>query len=291
MTREFLEIPYDLSVTNTTPEKSGFWSRPTLWKLLLIVVVYLAFYLAVGQVISRVFSDQIDSDNVVASASSIIFGLALPIAIGAVALLIFIAKLGWLRSIFGPQPIRGRGWMWIGPILVAAAIAAHLTGTDWTAWSAGEIISLLALGVCVGIAEELLTRGIAVKMLRDAGHGERFVAVVSSLLFALMHTVNFISGMEASTVLATVVYTFGFGMCMYLTMRVTGTIWAAIVLHGLTDPTTILSTGGLDTSVTGASGATVVATFITILLVLFAVVAIFFVRGRVSQEQPANATS
>ena len=38
-----LEIPYDLSVTNTTPEKSGFWSRPTLWKLLLIVVVYLAF--------------------------------------------------------------------------------------------------------------------------------------------------------------------------------------------------------------------------------------------------------
>ena len=69
-----------------------------------------------------------------------------------------------------------------------------------------------------------------------AGHGERFVAVVSSLLFALMHTVNFISGMEVSTVLATVVYTFGFGMCMYLTMRVTGTIWAAIVLHGLTDP-------------------------------------------------------
>lgn len=241
--------------------------------------------------ISRIFSDQINTDNVIGSASSIILGLALPIAIGAIAMLVFIAKLGWLRTIFGPQPIRGSGWMWVGPILVAAAIAAHLTGTDWSAWSTGEIISLIALGACVGLAEELLTRGIAVKMLRDAGHGERVVAVVSSLLFALMHSVNIISGMEASTVLATIVYTFGFGMCMYLTMRVTGTIWAAIVLHGLTDPTTILSTGGLDTSVTGASGASTVASLVTALLVVFGIVAIFLVRGRVTAEQSANTAA
>ncbi|ALU71904.1 CAAX protease [Rhodococcus erythropolis R138] len=279
-------------MTNTVPEKSGFWSRPTLWKLLLLIVAYLVFYLAAGQVISRVFADQIDTDNVVSSASSIIFGVMLPIAIGAVALLIFTVKVGWLSSIFGPQPVRGRGWMWIGPIIVVAAIAAHLAGTDWSAWSAGEIVSLIALGVCVGLAEELVTRGIAVKMLRDAGHRERFVAVVSSLLFALMHTVNFIAGTELATVLATVVYTFGFGMCMYLTMRVTGTIWAAIVLHGLTDPTTILSTGGLDTSVTtGASGATTIATLLTVVLVAFGVVAIFFIRGRVGEEQPTRVSA
>ncbi|MDN5545908.1 MAG: CPBP family intramembrane metalloprotease, partial [Rhodococcus sp. (in: high G+C Gram-positive bacteria)] len=91
-------------MTNTVPEKSGFWSRPTLWKLLLLIVAYLVFYLAAGQVISRVFADQIDTDNVVSSASSIIFGVMLPIAIGAVALLIFTVKVGWLSSIFGPQP-------------------------------------------------------------------------------------------------------------------------------------------------------------------------------------------
>lgn len=279
-------------MTNTVPEKSGFWSRPSLWKLLSVIVAYLAFYLAVGQVTSRVFADQIDTDNVVASASSIIFGVALPIAIGAIALLIFATKLGWLRDIFGPQPIRGRGWMWIGPIIVVAAIAAHLVGTDWSEWSTGEIISLIALGVCVGLAEELLTRGIAVKMLRDAGHRERFVAVVSSLLFALMHTVNFIAGMELATVLGTVVYTFGFGMCMYLTMRVTGTIWAAIVLHGLTDPTTILSSGGLDTSVTTeVSGAAAIASLLTVMLIAFGVVAIFLIRGRVGEDQPTHVTA
>lgn len=279
-------------MTDRMPEKSGFWSRPTVWKLLVLIVAYLAFYVAVSQVISHVFSDQIDTDNVVGSASSIIFGLALPIAIGAVALLIFATKVGWLRSIFGPQPIDGSRWMWIGPILVALAIVVHLAGTDWSAWSGGEIVSLIALGACVGLAEELVTRGIAVKMLRDARHTERFVAVVSSLLFALMHTVNFISGMELTTVLATVVYTFGFGMCMYLTMRVTGTIWAAIVLHALTDPTTILSSGGLDTAVTGtASGATVIATLITVLLVLFGIVAIFLVRGRIGESTPARTNA
>ena len=57
---------------------------------------------------------------------------------------------------------------------------------------------------------------------------------------------------RAGTVAVTVVYTFCFGMCMYLAMRVTGTIWAAIVLHGLTDPTTILSTGGVDEAVNGS---------------------------------------
>ena len=273
-------------MTNTVPEESGFWSRPTVWKVLLLIVVYLAFYLAVGQVTSRVFADQIDTDNVVASASSILLGVALPIAIGGIALLVFTTKVGWLRGVFGPQPIRGRGWMWIGPIIVVAAIVAHLAGTDWSAWTTGEVIALLVLGAGVGLTEELATRGLAVKMLRDAGHRERFVAVVSSLVFALMHTVNLIAGMKASTVLGTVVYTFGFGMCMYLTMRVTGTIWAAIVLHGLTDPTTILSTGGLDTSVTTeVSGAAAITSLLTVLLVVFGVIAVFLIRDRIGEDR------
>ena len=126
-----------------------------------------------------------------------------------------------------------------------------------------------------------------VKILRDAGHAERYVAAVSSLVFALMHTTNLISGMALNVVLGTVVYTFGFGMCMYLAMRVTGTIWTAIVLHGLTDPTTFLASGGIDKSVTDStSGATEVATFATVLIILFGVVGILLVRGKVDANLP-----
>ncbi|SDL31217.1 CAAX protease self-immunity [Nocardioides sp. YR527] len=269
---------------------AGFWERAAAWKAVLFIVAYLAFYLAVGQLIGRLFGGQINDDDVLADPSSIVFGIALAIAVGAIALLVFAARVGWLSAIFGPQPIRGRAWMWIAPALIVAAIVAHVIGIDWGRWSGGQIAALAFVGLCVGLAEEIATRGVAVKILRDAGHPEVFVAVGSSLLFALMHTVNIFSGMAATTVAVTVVYTFGFGMCMYLTMRVTGTIWAAIVLHALTDPTTILAAGGLDEAGAGQGGGetAMIATTLTVVLVVFALVAAFLVRGRVSPSARAE---
>jgi len=105
---------------------------------------------------------------------------------------------------------------------------------------------IFATGLLIGFVEEVLTRGIAVKMLRDAGHSEWVVAAVSSLLFAVMHSINLFAGAAPLVVAVTVFYAFGFGVCMYLSMRVSGFLLVAIVLHGLTDPTTILATGGLD---------------------------------------------
>lgn len=267
-----------------------FWDRPTAWKAVLVIVVYLAFYLAVGQVVVRVFGGQIDDDDALADFATIVLGIALPIAIGAAALVWFAHRRGWLADIFGPQPIRGRRWMWAAPILVLAAIVGHVVATDWGAWSAGQLAAMVVLGACVGFTEELATRGIVVKMLRDAGHREMFVAAISSLTFALMHTVNLISGMSARVVLATVVYTLGFGACMYLSMRLTGTIWTAITLHGLTDPTTFLATGGVDEAVTSQSGgATALAVIATVLIILFGIVSLLFVRGSVtSTDDPVR---
>ncbi|CRK53671.1 conserved membrane hypothetical protein [Rhodococcus sp. RD6.2] len=254
-----------------------------------LIAAYLVFYLLVGWVITTIFASEIDTDNVIGSAPSILFAMALPIAVGGIALLIVAARLGMLGKIFGPQSIRGRGWMWIGPVLVLAAIIAHLTGTDWNSWTGGQIAAMFVLGACVGLTEELATRGLVVQILRDARHSEKFVAAISSLMFALMHTVNLFSGMELSTVGATVIYTFAFGMCMYLTMRVTGTIWAAIVLHALTDPTTFLSSGGVDTTVGTSNSGSVIAALATILLIVFGFVAVFFVRGKVQSTQYSPA--
>ncbi|AQA25034.1 CAAX protease self-immunity family protein [Rhodococcus sp. MTM3W5.2] len=265
------------------------WRRPSVRMALGLIVAYLAFYLLVGRLVSSIFAGQIDKDNIVGSAPSILFGMALPIAIGAIALLIVTVRLGMIGKIFGPQPIRGRGWMWIGPVLVLAAIIAHLSGTDWSSWTGGRIAAMFVLGACVGFTEELATRGLVVQILRDARHSERFVAVVSSLVFALMHSVNLFSGMELSTVAVTIVYTFGFGMCMYLAMRVTGTIWAAIVLHALTDPTTVLSSGGIDSAVGTSSSGGAIAALVTILLVVFGIIAAFFVRGKVRATELSPA--
>ena len=56
------------------------------------------------------------------------------------------------------------------------------------------------------------------------------------------------------------------------------------VLHALTDPTTILSTGGLDEAVTSqSSGASALASVATSLLIVFGVLAVLFVRGKVAR--------
>ena len=277
-------------MTETASARASFWNRPATWKAFALVAGYLVLYLAAGLVLGLFFGDAVDSDNVLADTTSIFFGLVAPIGIGAIALLVFTWRIGWLPRIFGRQPVRGRGWTWIGPALVLLAILGHVIATDWDAWTGSEVAMLALLGVCIGVAEELATRGLAVTMLRDAGHSERFVAIVSSALFALMHSINLLSGMSLQTVLGTLVYTFGFGVCMYLTMRVTGTIWAAIVLHALTDPTTMLSTGGVDQAVgTQASGGSVLASFATIALIAFGVVAAFLVRGKADAREAAHS--
>lgn len=280
-------------MTDTTGRPAGFWSRPAAWKALLLVVVYLVFFLAVSQLINLVFADQIDADNVVGDAESTFCGLVLPVAIGGLGLLAFTAKLGWLRDIFGPQPIRGRGWMWIAPILVVVIALLRLAGTEWDDWSVDEILMLAVLGVCIGVTEELATRGLVVKMLRDSGHAERFVAVVSSLLFAAMHMTNLIAGMALDTVLATVGYTFCFGICMYLSMRVTGSFVTVIVLHGITDPSGIFASGGVDQSVDGntTTSPVAIAGLLTTVMLVFAVVAAFRIKGKVESQVGLRATT
>lgn len=260
----------------------GFFERPTVWKAVVVTVAYLAYYLLVGLVLGAVFGDEVDKDDLLSTGASIFFALVLPIAVGAVTLVGFTASIGWLGRVFGRQDVTGRRpWMWAGPVLVIAAIVGHAAAIDWSRWRPEQIALIALLGVCVGLAEELMTRGLVVQMLRGAGRSERFVMGVSSLLFALMHMVNLLSGMKASTVLVTLVYTFGFGVCMYLTMRVTGTIWAAVFLHACTDPTTVLASGGVDEAVTGQSGAwSLLASAATILMIVFSLVALFLVRGK-----------
>ncbi|MGN9910433.1 CPBP family intramembrane glutamic endopeptidase [Phytohabitans sp. LJ34] len=87
-----------------------------------------------------------------------------------------------------------------------------------------------------------------------------------------------------------VTYTFCFGVCMYLAMRVTGTVWAAIVLHALTDPSTFLSTGGVDQAVDTqqANGWSTLAALATIVFIVFAAVAVFLVRGKASGRPSAR---
>ena len=136
--------------------------------------------------------------------------------------------------------------MWVAIPLLVIPIFLRLVATNWSAYSVGLVLPVMAFfGLCVGFTEELATRGIVVNMLRNGGYGERLVFVLSTAYFALLHSGNILT-MEPLVVALTVLYTLVFGAMMYLSMRVTGSITWAILLHAATDPTTFLATGGID---------------------------------------------
>ncbi|UOE43573.1 CPBP family intramembrane glutamic endopeptidase [Agromyces larvae] len=263
-----------------------FWNRGGWWKALAVAVVYLVVYEGLGLLLSVPFGHLVDSADILATPESVFFGLALPILLGGIILLLFVWSLGWLREIFGPQPIRGSWWMWIGVALLLIPIALRVVGTNWSAYSVGVALTMLFTGLCIGLAEELVSRGLAVNLLRRAGYGEKAVMLLSSLIFALMHSVNAFT-QPLLAVALTVVYTFTFGIMMYLVLRVTGSIIWPMLVHAATDPTTILATGGVDAhgDASGSEGLIALAGDFNSVYVVFAIIAIIFVKGKVFPDR------
>ncbi|MFB7888211.1 CPBP family intramembrane glutamic endopeptidase [Cellulosimicrobium cellulans] len=280
------------SIEQATP-RSGwqrFWDRGGCWRAFLFAVLYIAVYLGLGQLVGLTGLGPDSGEELLDSSGTVFFGLLLPILVMSLLLVAFLSTMRWRREVFGPQPVAGRPWMWVAVVLVLVPVVLHLVATDWSSYDVTVILTVFALGLCIGFAEEVLTRGVAVTMLRRAGYGEKAVMVLSSLLFGFLHASNLVSGQNLLTVGTTVVFAFGFGTMMYLSMRVTGSIVPAILLHAATDPTTMLATGGVDTHGANAGSEALVAfagTF-NVVFVAMAVLAIFLVSGRVGKPAVAR---
>ncbi len=246
-------------------------------------------------VVSRTWADQIDADNLLSSPASVFFGVVLPILVGIVLLYAFAASLGWTRELFARQPIGGRWWMWILPIVVLAFNVLRFAAVDYSRYTTATVLMVLFMGLCVGVAEETYTRGFAVNLMRKGGHGELSVALVSSLIFALSHATNILGGQAVTTVALTVLYTLGFGVAMYFTLRVTRNLIWPMLLHATTDPSGFLLSGGIDKTAGAATPSSLasIANLSNPVIIVLGLILVWFIRGRVSDRQanrqPANA--
>lgn len=272
-------------MSEITPAEFGwraFWNRGGWWKALIVAVVYLAAY----QLMPALWAPSIAAaGETFASPAGVFWGLGMPVIVGSVILLLFSWSLGWLPvPLFSKQPVRGSWWMWIAVVLVLIPILLRLFGTDYSRYSVGTIIMVFATGLFIGLSEELLTRGLVVDLMRRAGHKELAVAAVSSLFFALLHSTNLFAGQSFVAVGYTLLYTFGFGVLMYLIMRVTGNLVWAVILHGLTDPTGFLASGGVDTGDGGSGGLLGLVFPATVVLIAAGFVLLFFIRGQAFPE-------
>lgn len=266
--------------TPITARESGwrrFWNRGGWWRALLLVVAYYALYQLIPLALIGPFVGDITDPAV-----AIFVGTALPIAIGGVLLVLFALSMGWLRELFGPQPIRGRGWMWIAVVVVLLFNVLHFASVDYGKAGAGVVIAWLVAGLCVGFAEEVLTRGMVVNMMRKGGYSEIVVAVISAALFAALHAGNLLSGQSLLATTIQLLYTFAFGICMYLTLRVTGNLIWPILLHATTDPSI-----SLQGAYPAAGPLPGVASLGNYAVIITGLVLLIFIRGRVNQAADA----
>ncbi len=282
----------DVTQTHAGGGLRGFLEKGGFWRLLLLVVVYLSMYLASGWVAAQ-FASGYGDDDLLSSLGAVFFQLTVGLVFGAVVLTVLTTYMGWNDEIFDRQPIYRSGWMWIAPVLVAIPITLRVLDIDWGGPALSVVLLVMASGLLVGYVEELLYRGVAVRMLRAAGHRELGVAALSSLLFGLSHSINLFTGQAVTTVGGTMVYTVAFGVLMYLTMRATGFIIWAMVLHGLTDPTGILDSGGID-KMPGSDGSSALADavgLVTIVMVVIWIPLLLCVRGKVGEPREVTASN
>ncbi|MCS4275932.1 membrane protease YdiL (CAAX protease family) [Mycetocola sp. BIGb0189] len=238
------------SSVRTTSAWARFWERGGWWRAIVLAVAYIVLY----NVFSLAFLP-LAEHTAEGSAAAILVGYILPLTVGGALLVGFSLSLGWLRPLFARQPITGRGWMWIAVIVVLAFNVLHLLTIDYAANGFEIVATWLLAGLFIGFAEELLTRGLVIRLLRNAGYREITVALVSSAVFAGLHASNLLTGQPLFATAFQLVYTFAFGLCMYLALRVTGNLIWPILLHASTDPTIFLSTAhSVDSPLTAIGG-------------------------------------
>jgi membrane protease YdiL (CAAX protease family) len=261
----------------TSPWKS-FWEKGGWWRALLLTAVYFVLF----QVLSLLLTPLAENVEEPSSAAGVVVFYVLPELIGCLILALFTVSVGWWRELFARQPIRGGGWMWIAIVVVLLFNVLRFATLDYDAAGFEVVAAWLLAGLLIGFSEEVLTRGLVVNLMRKAGYREIVVAVISAALFSALHAGNLLSGQPLLATAIQLLYTFAFGILMYLALRVTGTIIAPILLHASTDPSIFLQTAyPAEGALTGIAGAG------NIVVIVTGLVLIFFIRGRVGEAKPS----
>ncbi|MGV2983198.1 lysostaphin resistance A-like protein [Microbacterium sp. AGC85] len=265
-------------ITSAGPWKR-FWERGAWWKALILGIAYIALYEGASLLLGAIIGGDLGEEG---SPRYLLLGFLVSIAIGGLLLVAFTASLGWFRELFGPQPIRGGRWMWIAVGAVLLFNILRFASIDYDTAGFVTVAVWIVIGLLIGFAEEVLTRGLVVNIMRKAGHREIVVALVSAGIFALLHSVNLLSGQALIPTLLQLVYTFFFGLLMYLALRVTGNLIWPVLLHATTDPSIfLLATYPSGSALGGLAG---LGNFVVIAVGLMLA---FFIRGRVADRSAA----
>ncbi len=120
------------------------------------------------------------------------------------------------------------------PLILLSVANLAMSGGFTAPGKPFETVVAVALTGLTAFAEELLFRGILPAKLNEVFQFRKMkCAIVANVLFALLHTVNFLSGDLGAVVVIQVIFAFCAGFCFYGLAERTGSIIPSTILHFL----------------------------------------------------------
>ncbi len=187
-----------------------------------VVAVFLGIFLALKQLLGATDSSDIDQ---------LLNGIAYSIL--AVTTAVLLQRLKWWQAAGFQQPSRWYVWLlfWLPALPLVLNWIGGSKLADIEPWRIG---AFLIVSLLVGFAEEGIFRGLMIQALSLKGLWT--AALVSSLLFGLAHSFNFVIGENPQGVALQLVYTTTiYGFASAALVIYTKTIWPIVGIHALVD--------------------------------------------------------
>lgn len=168
-------------------------------------------------------------------------GPVLSLAIGSVLLVAFVAWARWDILWRDPErlPVPRLAFVLLGAF--TALVVVRASGIAYADIDTSLLVAVLCLGVLVGLSEELLFRGIFLRCMRNGHLSEGAAALWTATAFGLFHLPNVFLGTGPVGVVQVLLAGLS-GIALYYFRVAGGAIVLAMVMHGLFDVTTFLST-------------------------------------------------
>ncbi|MFE4632001.1 CPBP family intramembrane glutamic endopeptidase [Streptomyces sp. NPDC056773] len=237
--------------------------RKLTWPWFLAVVVAYVVVLKLAGLLVGV--DTSGSDSQFPTTASVIRNGLLPIGLSVVFAAAVVTWLGWWGEVMRYR-VPVRRWVWFVPVSMLAVALLGVNYPNLAAQKASLVLALAAMAACVGIAEELMFRGIGVQVFRRAGFSEGKVALYSSVIFGLVHVSNAFGEGSQALVQAAIVSTSGY--FFYLCLRAGGTLLLPMAVHGLWDFGLISNSVGQDPKLSAGMVLPILLQVVLIVLLL-----------------------
>jgi membrane protease YdiL (CAAX protease family) len=178
-----------------------------------------------------------------ASAGNAMRSAVASLAAGSAILLAFAVWSRWDRLWRDAKRLPMTRLMWVAPVTMILFIVARVAMKLAGGVSPGLLGAIVLAGIGVGLAEELLFRGIVLRSLRTHGRPEAQAMLLSSLWFGAMHLTNALLGASFYAALLQSGIAAVQGATLYQFRRATGLLAAGMVVHGLWDISAFLPAG------------------------------------------------